>query len=332
MLHLFVTGGQLLHATAIDHPDLSAQTLGAAGGVHRHVTAANDGNLLALKIHDGGIAVLAIGLHEVDTGQELVGGEHALEVLAGDVHKHGQTCAGAHEHGLIALFLHQLIDGDGAAHHGVGDYLNTEVLKALDFLLNDGLGQTELGDAVHQHAAGKVECFIHGDIIALTCQIACTGETGRAGTNDSHLVTVGLGLSGSAALMTVGVMIVGYKTLKAADTHALTLNAADALTLALVLLRADTTADGGQRVGRGDDLIRAVEVALGNAGDKLGNTHVHGAAGDALGILAVEAALCLVNGHFLGIAQCHLVEILIADVGVLCGHGILIQTHICHFT
>ena len=49
-------------------------------------------------------------------------------------------------------------------------------------------------------------------------------------------------------------------------------------------------------------------------------------------IRAVEAALCLVNGHFLGIAQCHLVKIFIADVGVLCGHGILIQTHICHFT
>ena len=132
--------------------------------------------------------------------------------------------------------------------------------------------------------------------------------------------------------MAVGIVIVGHKTLQAADTHALALDAADALTLALILLRADTAADGGQRVGRGNDLKCAVEVALGNAGDKLGNTYIHGAAGNALGVLAVEAALCLINGHFFGIAQSHLVEILIADVGVLCGHGIFIQTHICHLT
>ncbi len=31
------------------------------------------------------------------------------------------------------------------------------LLQAVDFLLDDGLGQTELGDAVHQHAAGHMQ-------------------------------------------------------------------------------------------------------------------------------------------------------------------------------
>ena len=100
VLHLFLTGGELLHAAAVDDVDLGAQTLGAAGGVHSHVAAAHNGHLLGML--DGGVGVGLIGLHQVDTGQELVGGVDAPVVDAGDVHEHGQARAGADEHGLEA--------------------------------------------------------------------------------------------------------------------------------------------------------------------------------------------------------------------------------------
>ena len=162
-----MTGRQLLHAPAIDHVHVGAQALGAAGGVHSHVAAAYHGHLLALQVHDGGVGIRAIGLHQVDAGQELVGGVNALQVLAGDVHEHGQARAGAHEHGLEAVLLHQLVDGDGAAHHGVGLHLHAHGLQAVHFLLDDALGQTELGDAVNQHAAGQVQGLEHSDLIPL---------------------------------------------------------------------------------------------------------------------------------------------------------------------
>ena len=136
-----------------------------------------------------------IGLHQVDTGQELVGGiEHRLIVDAGDVHEHGQTGAGADEHGLKALLLHQLVHGDGAAHDGIGGDGDAQRLQAVHFLLNDGLGQTELGNAVHQHAAGQMQRLKHGDLISLAGQIAGAGQAGGTGAHHCHAVAVGSGL------------------------------------------------------------------------------------------------------------------------------------------
>ena len=37
------------------------------------------------------------------------------------------------------------------AHHHVGLDLHAQLLEPVHFLLDDGLGQTELGDAVDQH-------------------------------------------------------------------------------------------------------------------------------------------------------------------------------------
>jgi len=80
-------------------------------------------------------------------------------------------------------------------------------------------------------------------------------------------------------------------------------------------LWADTAADGGQAVGGGDDAEGLVKLAFRHLGDELGNMYVHGAAVHALGVLAVQAALGLVDSHFLSIAQGHLVEVLVADIG-----------------
>ncbi|CAN4044631.1 Bacterial mobilisation domain-containing protein, partial [Dysosmobacter welbionis] len=113
-----------------------------------------------------------------------------------------------------------------------------------------------------QHAANLVQRLEHGDVIPLPGQIAGTGQARRAGAYHSYLVAVALRHGGSAALMAVGIVIVRHKPLQTADAHGLTLDAPDALALALVLLGADTAADGGQAVGGGDDAEGLVKLAF----------------------------------------------------------------------
>ena len=285
MLDLFVTGRQFFHAAAVDDVHVSAQTLGAARSVHGDVAAADDGDFLALKRHDGRVGAVLISLHQVDTGQELVGGVNAAEVLAGDVHEHRKTCAGADEHGLEAVLAHQLVDGHDAADDHVRFDLDTEGLQTVDFLLHDGLGKSELGDAVDQHAAGEVERFKNGDIVALLGKVTRAGETAGAGTDDRDLVAVGRGLGGR--FLHICIVPVGDKALEAADADGLALDAAHALRFALRLLRADAAADGGQGGGLMNDLIGALIVLFGDLLDEFGDLDLHRAAGDAGMVLAV---------------------------------------------
>ena len=330
MLHFFRTSGEFRFAAAVNDVHLRAQTLGAAGGIHCYVAAAHHGHLLALEGHNGGVGALAVGLHEVDTGEEFIGGVYALQVLAGDVHEHGQARAGTDKHGFKLKLLHQLINGDGAAHYGVGLNLYAQLLEAVHFLLDDGLGQTELGDTVDQHAAGEVQSLKHGDFISPPGQVTGAGETGGTGTNNSNLMAVRGRLLG--LLRGVGIVPVGNKPLQAANAYALMLDATDALALALGLLGADASADGGQGAVLGNNLVGGLKVALRYLGNELGDTNLHRTAGDTGHVLAVEAALGLVDSLLLGVAKGHLLEVARTDDRVLMGHGILIRTHIRHIT
>ena len=325
VLDLLLTGRQLGHAAAVDDVHgLGTQTQGAAGSVHGHIAAAHNGHLLAGA--DGGLAGGQVSLHQVGAGQELVGRVHALQALAGNAHEAGQTGTGAHEYGLVAVLAHELVDGQHLADDHVALEIDAHLLQAVDLLLDDGLGQTELGDAVHQHAAGHMQSLIDGDLVAQLGQVACSGQTGRACTDDGDLVAVPLGHDGCG--VHVLAVPVGDEALQAADAHGLVLDAAGALALALALLRADTAADSGQGGGTVDDLIGGFKVALGHMTDELGDVDAHGAAGLTGLILAVHAALCFVHGHFFGVAQCHFLEVLVADIRVLGGHGALFRVHI----
>ncbi|MPM84927.1 hypothetical protein SDC9_132003 [bioreactor metagenome] len=170
----------------------------------------------------------------------------------------------------------------------------------------------------------------HGDVIALLGKIARAGEARGAGADHGHLVPVGRRLRGRVA--GVVVVPVGNKALQSADAHRLALNAADAVFLALALLRADPAAHGGQGAGLGNDLIRLLKVALGNLGDKLGNMYHYRATGHTGLVLAVKAAQRFVQRHLLGISQRDLFIVLVADIGVLRGHGVFLQRHIRHIT
>ena len=145
--------------------------------------------------------------------RELVGGVNAEQVLARNAEEAGQTRAGAEEHGLKAFLGEQLVDGDRAADDGVGHDLNAHLFERGDFARHDRLGQTELGDTVHQHAAGLVEQLVHGDFIAHAGEVARAGQTGRAGTDDGDTVAVGNGLLDLRVGVGVGGVPVGDEAL-----------------------------------------------------------------------------------------------------------------------
>ena len=166
-----------------------------------------------------------------------------------------------------------------------------------------------------------------GHVIAHLAEVARAGQTGGAGADDGDTVAVGHG-DGHLGLILAGHVPVGDKTLKPSDADALALQAADTFGLALLFLRADAAADGGQRVGGGDDLVGGLKVALADLFEEAGDLDGHGAALAAGRVLAVEAAGGLLHGGVSVIAEGNLVKVAGADNGVLFRHGVLRHAHI----
>ncbi len=119
MVQLGHTGRHLLLSAAVSQGHgVGAQTQRGAGGIHGHVAAAKDHDVLAVL--DGGVKDGEVhGLHEVHAGEVLVGAEDAGKVLAGDVQELGQAGAHSHVHGVVAHVVEELVAVVEAAHHGV---------------------------------------------------------------------------------------------------------------------------------------------------------------------------------------------------------------------
>ena len=93
--------------------------------------------------------------------------------------------------------------------------------------------------------------------------------------------------------------------------------AKDAAAFALVLLRADTTADGGKSRVLRDDFGGEGKVFVGHGGDEVGNLDAHRALGDAHRFLAVQTAACLGHGLLGSEAEGDFVEVGGTHSGVL---------------
>ena len=325
MLDLFLTGGQLVTAAAIgDVNMLGPEALRHTGRVHRDVSGADDGD--AVKVLDGRVIIVTVGLHEVRTGQKLVGGIHAQEVLTRNVQELRQAGAGADEDRFKAV-LKELVYRDGLADDGVVHDLDAHFGQVLNLRRDDFLRETELRNAVDQHAAGLVEGLENGHVIAHLAQVARAGQTRRAGTDDRDTVAVGFG-GNRFGLVLLGHVIVRHKALKTADADSLALQAADALGLALLLLRTHTTADRRQRVGAGDDVIGRVKIAVADLLEEAGNLHANRAAGAAGAVFAVQAAGGFLHRGLCIISKSNFVEIPGADNRILLGHFVLCHAHI----
>ena len=327
MFDFLFTGGELVHAAAVDDVDIfSTQALCGTGRIHRDVAAADDCNILCVLNRRG--RIIFIRLHQVASGEEFICRVNTLEVFTGDIHEAGKTGTGTNEDGFIAIFFFQLLNRQDTSDDHIGLNLDAECLEVVDFLLDDRLGQTEFRDTIDQNTAGEMQCLINRDVIAHLGQIACAGQASRAGTDNRNLMAIRLRTGDST--LSMGVVIVGDKPFQTADGDRLALDAADAFPFALGLLRADTSADSRQGRGLADDLVCTLKVTCRNLGNKFRDMDIDRAAGDTGFILTVEASLRFVQRHLFGIAEGYLLEVFVADIWVLRRHRILGCSHIRH--
>ncbi len=274
MVHLFGAGREFGFAAPVDDCRLGTQSLGGAHGVHRHVAAAHY-DYLAARL-DGRVVVGVEGTHQVGAGQEFVGRDHAVEVLARNTHETGQSGARTDENGVESLLVEQGVDRQGAADDDVGLDGYAQPAQGVDLALHDPrLRQTELGNAVDQHAAHLVQRLEDVHLVARLSQVAGAGQTGRTAADHGDAAAVA---RGGRHLGFVFQRPVAHVALQLADGYRFALDAQDAGPFALRLLRADASADRRQRAVSRDDGRCCCHPAVLQFADEIGNPDADGAA------------------------------------------------------
>ena len=89
---------------------------------------------------------IAPGFHQVDPGQQLVGGIEPFQVLAGDV-EHGRQTGAVGDEDRVE-FVRELVEGQGLADDHVALDRHPQLDQPGHLGIDDLLGQTELGDAI----------------------------------------------------------------------------------------------------------------------------------------------------------------------------------------
>ena len=104
-----------------------------------------------------------------------------------------------------------------------------------------------------------MKCLEDSNVVTQLCQIACAGQTSRAGTDNGNLLAVFL--LRCLRNKTVFSGPVSHETLQLTDGDRLTLNSANAFAFALALLRAHT-ATYCRKCGRlSDDIGCSLKVS-----------------------------------------------------------------------
>jgi len=287
MVHFLHAGGKFHLGTAVHDMHLGAKPQRSTRRIHRHIAATHDADLLSGV--DRRKIILTERLHQVIAGKELIGGKHPVQVLAGNAHETGQARPAADKYGLVAFVIHQLVDGDGPADNDIRLNGYAQTLHLFQFLGEHLLlRQTEFRDSILQHAARLVQRFKNGNAVAPLRKVARTGKTGRTGTYDSHLMPVGGRSDGTGTA--VGMAPVRNEAFQFSDSHRFPLDSEDTASLALAFLRADTSADGGERRIFGNHAGRTAEISRQYLPDKFGDFDIDGAGAHAARVLAVQAA------------------------------------------
>ena len=236
-----------------------------------------------------------------------------------------QACAGRDIHSVKAFFFHQLINGKGASDDGIGLDVHAHLFQPFNFVLHDFFGQTELGNAVHQHAAGCMQDFKDGYVIAFLRQHAGTGQAGGSGTYNGNLFAV---FSGNFRrihfVQSVFPCIIRNKALQAPNCYRFAFDTQHAAAFTLFFLRADTAADSRQAAFFFNDFNGGSKVPFGNRMDKFRNVNINRAAFYATGLGTVQAAFGFFNGSGFIIAQRHFFKIATANLSRLFRHSVTI--------
>src|SRR5665648_787235 len=278
LLDLAGVGRHLHLRAAIDerHVGLVAGLLlqadDGAGGVERHVAAADDHDVLA----DGRCAA------EVELAQQLDGAAYAVELVARQLDLGALLQAGGQIDGLEAL-LKEALDGEVGARALAELELDTLRQHLVDLALDDVVRQAVVGDARAQHAAGDLLRLEDSDLVTEVSKVAGAGEAGGAGADDGHTFLVD---DRHRLHRQSRPHLVGHEALDGRDGDGLVDLAAD--TGGLAEVRTDAAAHAAERVGLAGHAVGVFEAPGGDQRHVALGGGVHGA-----GALAGAPALLL---------------------------------------
>ena len=296
---------------------LCAKAQGCSRCIHRHISAADNRNLLTL--HDRRVGVFVKRLHQIASGQIFVRGEYTIRILPGDSHEFRQSGTGTDKYGIKALLADQLINGDRFTDDNVRLDFHAQCLYIFNFPGNNRLlGKTELRYSIDQNAARLMKRLKNRHIISKLRQISGTGQTRRAGTDDSNLLSVLL--LRAFGLDSVLSRPVSNESLKLSDRDRIALDATDTLTLTLALLRTDTSADSGKCAGLADDPVCLLDISILHLLDEARNIDGNGTALDTLCILTVDTSGGFTHRLLFIIAKTNLLEVCCTLFRILLSH------------
>ena len=319
-MNLFGPGRDFFCGTAVNYVYvLGPHAFSASGRVHSHVSSAYHRDISCALYRR--IILRQISFHEIYSGEVLVGRTHAQKIFSRNIHERRQTCAGADEHRLKALFLHQFIHSYGSADYGVRNEFDAFCLESGDFSGHDLLWKAELRYAIYQNASCLMKTLKYSHVIAFVHQVSRAGKAGRASPYYGYLMSVALGRF-DLLIAVIGGMPVGYKPLETSYGYRCSLFTVNALSLALSLLRTYASADGRKRTGLADHLICLFEFAFGHFSYKIRYLYHHGASGHARLFSALETSHGFVYGHLFSISHGHFQEVFVSYIRGLFRHRI----------
>ncbi len=247
----------------------SPQALRAAAAVHRGVAAAHDHARDARRVPERHARQPVDA--DVDVGRGLA--------AAGDVDVATARRSAADEHRVEALPQERLHAVDALA----GTEIDAHVEHVAHLLVDDALGQAELGDLRAHHPARLAVAVEHDELVAERCEIARDRE--RGGTGADHRDPLAVPMRGARGEAIADVfLVVGGDALQPADRHGLGLGLlvvalldAPAPARGLAGAVAGSTQDAGEDVRLPVDEIRVAVASRGDEADVFGNRCVGGA-------------------------------------------------------
>ena len=280
--HLFCLSGHILLTAAVDAGDgLGTQADSAAGAVHCHIAAADDGHILAGEVGHFAVA---------DGPEHLHGGDDVLGILALNAHLLVGVGTDGQIHGII--LASQLLEADIHANFGFGVDFNAQGQDGGDFAVQLFSGVTVAGDAVAHHAAQLLVHVVNRYLVAHQSQVVCGGEAGGAAANHRN------GLAGGFGAGRIG-HITGHihsKALQTPDVDGAVHHLAAAAVFAGML--ADVGAGNGEGIVLADQADSIGIAAFVDQGHITGDIHGGGALGHA-GNGVFQTAKAAAGGHML---------------------------------
>ena len=292
--------------------------------VHRRIAGADDHDVLA----DGVERPVVELRHPIS--QPLAVRRRQIVHRREDVAKadpgHGEIArgvdAGGDQHGV--MLDAQLFEAGVAADLEVEMELDAASGQKLGAAFDDVLFELEIGDAVHQQAAGTVVAVIDVDLVALAAQLLRRRHAARPGADDAYrLVALAERLGRLDPAHLPG--RIGDVLLDGADAHGPVAGLFEhAIALAQAVLGADAAADLGKIVGRGRGLVGLLEPALGRELEPVGNVVLHRAVDLAERDAALRATRGLLPGPLGIVIAVDLVEVATAlPCLALVGHPVV---------